>query len=122
MPFSTGIGLERVGIIGSELVLPLGQSDSSGRWIPLQKQETKRIGGARPLPLRCLSQFFFFMKEKINCLEGKCSTYLLPMRWLGIYSICFSQLDDGKDSFPLDKVFSVFIVIGLIRDNEGAVY
>ena len=40
----------------------------------------------------------------------------------GIYSICFSQLDGGKDSFPLDGVFSAFIVIGLIRDNEGAIY
>ena len=62
------------------------------------------------------------MKEKINYLEGECSAYLLPMGWLGIYSICFSQLDGGKDSFPLDRVFSAFIVIGLIRDNEGAVY
>ena len=62
------------------------------------------------------------MKEKINCLEGECSPYLLPMGWPGIYNICFSQLDGGKDSFPLDGVFSAFIVIGLIRDNEGAVY
>ena len=61
------------------------------------------------------------MKEKINCLEGECSAYLLPRGWPGIYSICFSQLDGGKDSFPLD-VFSAFIVIGLIKDNEGAVY
>ena len=43
------------------------------------------------------------------------------MGWPGIYSICFSQLDGGKDSFPLDGVFSAFIAIGLIRDNEGAV-
>ena len=43
------------------------------------------------------------------------------MVWPGIYSICFSQLDGGKDSFPLDGVFSAFIVIQLIRDNEGAV-
>ena len=62
------------------------------------------------------------MKEKINCLEGECSAYLLPMGWPSIYSICFSQLDGGKDSFPLDEVFSAFIVIGLIRDNEGAIY
>ena len=62
------------------------------------------------------------MKEKINCLEGECFAYLLPMGWPGIYSICFSQFDGGKDSFPLDGVFSAFIVIGLIRDNEGAVY
>ena len=43
------------------------------------------------------------------------------MGWPGIYSICFSQLDGDKDSFPLDEIFSVFIVIGLIRDNKGAV-
>ena len=43
------------------------------------------------------------------------------MGWLGIYSTCFSQLDGGKDSFPLDGIFSAFIVIGLIRDNEGEV-
>ena len=43
------------------------------------------------------------------------------MGWPGIYSICFSQLEGDKDYFPLDGVFSVFIAIGLIRDNEGAV-
>ena len=42
--------------------------------------------------------------------------YLSPMGWPGIYSICFSQLDGGKDSFPFDGVFSAFIVIGL---NKG---
>ena len=42
------------------------------------------------------------------------------MGWPGIYSICFSQLDGGKDSFSLDGVFSAFIAIRLIRDNEGA--
>ena len=62
------------------------------------------------------------MKEKINCLEGECSAYLLLMGWPGIYSICFSQLDSGNDSFPLDDVFSAFIIIRLIRDSEGAVY
>ena len=61
------------------------------------------------------------MKEKINCLEGECSAYLLLMGWPGIYSICFSQLDGGKDSFPLDEIFFAFIVIGLIRDNKRAV-
>ena len=43
------------------------------------------------------------------------------MGWLGIYNTCLSQLDGGKDSFPLDGIFSAFIVIGLIRDNEGEV-
>ena len=45
MPFSTRTGLERVGIVGPELELSLGRSAGSGRWTPLQKQETKRIGG-----------------------------------------------------------------------------
>ena len=43
------------------------------------------------------------------------------MGWPGIYSICFSQLDGDKDSFPLAGVFSTFIAIGLLRDNEEAV-
>ena len=43
------------------------------------------------------------------------------MGWSGIYSTCFSQFDGGKDSFPLDWVFSAFIAIGLIRDYEGVV-
>ena len=43
------------------------------------------------------------------------------MGWLSIYSTCFSQLDGGRDSFPLDVIFSAFIVIGLIRDNEEEV-
>ena len=42
------------------------------------------------------------------------------MGWSGIYSICFSQFDGGKDSFSLDGAFFSFIAIGLIRDNEGA--
>ena len=42
MPFSTGTGLERVGIAGPELELPLGRSVGSGRWTPLQKQEIKK--------------------------------------------------------------------------------
>ena len=61
------------------------------------------------------------MKGKINYLEGECSAYLSPMGWPSIYNICFSQLDGCKDSFPLDGVFSTFIAIGLIRDNEGTV-
>ena len=44
------------------------------------------------------------------------------MGWPGIYSICISQLDGDKDSFPLDGVFPAIIVIILIRDNEEAVY
>ena len=64
--------------------------------------------GARPLPLRCLSQFFP-MEENTNCLGNGVlvhkSAYLSPIGWLGIYSICFSQLDGDKDSFSLDEDF-----------------
>ena len=49
MPFSTGTGLERVGIAGQGLELSLGRSAGSGRWTPLQKQEIKRIGGSSPV-------------------------------------------------------------------------
>ena len=43
------------------------------------------------------------------------------MGWPDIYSICFSQLDDNKDSPSLDEGFSTFIAVRLIRDNYGAV-
>ena len=36
--------MERVGIARPELELSLGRSAGSGRWTPLQKQETKKIG------------------------------------------------------------------------------
>ena len=49
MHFSTGTGLERVGIVGPELELSLGRSAGSGRWTPLQKQERKRIGEGSPV-------------------------------------------------------------------------
>ena len=39
------------------------------------------------------------------------------MGWPGIYCICFSQLDDDKDSLLLDGEFSFLIVVRLIRDN-----
>ena len=58
MPFSTGIGLERVGVVGPELELLLGWSTGSRHWTPLQKQKQIGSAGARPLPFRCLSQFF----------------------------------------------------------------
>ena len=47
--------------------------------------------------------------------------YLSSMGWSGIYSICFFQLDGGKDSFPLAGLFSALIAIELLRDNEEAV-
>ena len=49
MPFSTGTGLECVGIARPEMELSLGRSAGSGRWTRLQKQERKRIGGDSPV-------------------------------------------------------------------------
>ena len=49
MPFSTGIGLERVGIAGSELEPSLGRSAGFRCCAPLQEQERKRIGGGSPV-------------------------------------------------------------------------
>ena len=117
MHFSTRTGLERDGIVGPELKLPLGQSAGSGCGAPLQKKVTKgdQRGFARSLSDAKVSSSL--MKEKINYLEGKCSAYLSPMGWPGIYSICFSQLDGGKDSLSLDGGFFALIAIRLLRDN-----
>ena len=49
--------------LGWSVLELLGRSADSGCRAPLQKQETKRSAGARPLPLRCLSQFFFGGRE-----------------------------------------------------------
>ena len=43
--------------------------------------------------------------------------YFSPMRWSGIYSRCFSQLDGDKDSLLLDGEFFFLIAVRLIRDN-----
>ena len=83
----------------------------------LYKNKKQRgSAGARPLPFRCLSQFFPDV-EKINCLESEFSAYLSPMGWPGIYSRCFSRLDGDKNSLLLDEGFSFLIVVKLIRDN-----
>ena len=98
----------------------LGRFANSVRWTPLQKQETKRIGGARSLPLRCLSQFFP-NEEKINCLGNEFSMHTF-YRWGGLVFIM-----DDHDNFhswmmiriflPFGERFSFHIVNRLIRDN-----
>ena len=65
MHFSTGTKLERFGIAGPELELSLGRSAGSGRWNPLQKQETKRIGGGSPVAAP-MPKLVFFLREKIS--------------------------------------------------------
>ena len=77
----------------------------------------KKVGrlGLRPWPLRCLSQFLLKRKDRLLRVRIFLRTF---HRWgdLGIYSICYSQLEGSKDSFPLDEIFSAFINIGF---NKG---
>ena len=86
--FSTRTGLERAGITGLELELSLTL------YVGLLCKNKKQKGSARarPLPLRCLSQFFP-AGENINCLGNEVlvhkSAYLSPMGWSGIYNRCF---------------------------------
>ena len=91
MLFSIGTELERVGVVGP--VCWLWTLDSSAK---TRKKEDRR-GFARGRSDALVS--FSLLREKINYLEDECFAYLSPMRWPGIYSICFSQLDGGKDSF-----------------------
>ena len=42
-------------------------------------------------------------------------------RWGDLVFIAHVPIGCGKDFFPLDGIFSAFIVIGLIRDNGGEV-
>ena len=84
--------------------------------IGLLCRNKKQKGSVRacPLPFRCLSQFFL-AGENINCLRNEVlvhkSAYLTLIGWPDIYSKCFSQFDDGKDSLLLDEGFSTLIVV-----------
>ena len=56
--------------LGWSLLELLGRSADFGYLAPLANIRNKRIDGDRPLPLRCLSQFFP-VEEKINYLENE---------------------------------------------------
>ena len=68
--------------LGWNLLALLGRSTDSGCLAPLRKQEVKMIDRDRPLPLRCLSQFFP-VEEKINCLgnEFLCVSFTDGVAW-----------------------------------------
>ena len=74
--------------LGWSVLELLGRSADSVCWTPLQKQETKRIGGgspvASPMPKSVLSE-----EEKINCLGNEFSV------WGGLVFIM-----DDHDNFP----------------------
>ena len=117
MSFSIRIGLESNEIVGPELKPSLGLSAGSGCCTPLQKQMIKGDRRGFDCCLFDVKVSSSLMKEKINFLKDECPAYLSPMGWPGIYSICFSQLDGGKDSLSLDGEFSALIAIRLLRDN-----
>ena len=56
--------------LGSSVLELLDRSTVFGRRAPLQKKERKGIGGVRPSPIRCLSQFFL-VEKKIKFLGNE---------------------------------------------------
>ena len=74
MPFSTGTGLCGNCCAGP-LALDVG--------FLCKNEKPKGSTGARPLPLRCLSQFFFLVGEKTNCLgdEVLCVPFTDEVAW-----------------------------------------
>ena len=98
MSFFKRTGLERVGVVRPEPGPMLGWSISSGCGYSLQKEQEIRRVGRGFARNRSDAYVSFFMKEKIDCLEGEYVAYLSPMGWPGIYSVCFYQLDGDKDS------------------------
>ena len=80
----------------------LGRSVDFGCLAPLQKQETKRIGGDRSLPLQCLSQFFL-VEEKINCLGNEFLVRSFHRRG-GLVFIM-----DDHDNFPSWMMIQIFL-------------
>ena len=88
-------------------------------WMLRSPAKTSNKGGSagvRPLPLQCLSQFLSDGRKDL-LLRGRMFCVLFTDEWPDIYSICFSQLNGGKDSLSLAGGFSAVIIIRLIRDN-----
>ena len=71
MPFSTGTGLEHVGIVGPALEPSLGRSAGSGCCAPLQKQVTKRIGGGSPIAAPMPKSALSHRKNRLTALGGR---------------------------------------------------
>ena len=109
MPFSTGIGIERIGVFGPDLDcwraglqvvrrLAWGRTAAAliGRlwmWHSSAKRTRKKKGqrGLRPWPLRCISQFLSVRKDRL--LRGRmcCVCQRMSMRtfhrWGGLVFI-----------------------------------
>ena len=81
--------------LGLSMLDLLGKSADSGRWTPLQKRETKRIG--RGSPIASPMPKSVPVEEKINCLgnEVLCICLRTFHRWGGLVFIM-----DDHDNFP----------------------
>ena len=75
--------------LGWSMLELLGRSADSARWAPLQKQETKRIGGGSPIASSMPKSVLSGGREDQLLRELSfvyMSAYLSPMGWPGIYN------------------------------------
>ena len=117
MLFFNRTGLERVGVVGPDLDCCWAGLQALYVALPCRKEQERRRPGRGFARGRSDALVSFFLRKKIDCLEGECVAYLSLMGWPGIYSICFSRLDGDKDSLLLDGGFSFLIAVRLIRNN-----
>ena len=128
MPFSTGTGLERMGVVGL---------DQDRWWVELEdagsprysrmaamlicglrlkhlSAKTRKKGGRRglgPWPLRCLSQILSERKERMLRLLSIGVQLLRTFYcwgWPCIYNVYCSQFEGYKDSFLLDDISCLY--------------
>ena len=78
------------------------------------KKNQREEGSTRASPVAApMPKSDSFLREKGECLDclvlaSKCA-YLSPLGWPCICSVCYSQFEGRKDSFPLDEIFLAFI-------------
>ena len=87
MPFFNRIGLESVGVVGQDLDCCWAGLQALALLSSLQKEQERRRAGRGIARGRSDAQVSFFLKEKIDCLEGECVAYVcVPFT----YSRCFT--------------------------------
>ena len=85
MPFFNRTGLERIGVVGSEIGLLLGWSAGSGcdatnlqslnQALLYKDKKKERVGGGFARS-RSDAYVSFFVREKRNCFEDECVAYV----------------------------------------------
>ena len=148
MLFSTGTGLERVGVVGPdsdcwlvedagywivrarEGLLLLFWTVDSGYGTSLQKQG--RRGSTRASPVVApMPKSVSFSEEKIECLRGRIClvwrcvselAYLSPMGWPCIYSGCPISWTVIRGPSPWRECFLFDPISNLVQDIERVIY